>query len=225
MKKIYLIDDGTELQRTRYEADYLFDGSYNDFLEVRNRIEKDNDTFLDNAYCLMVHTSFGQDNIQNEEVKKLIATFLAKNSGGYIVEFSNRFGESVVFDRANSQYLRQINKDKFYKNLSLFLENVKINHITELKILCYGLHAEKEEIFILARNVEKAFINQDKSVLISKGAEEVDIIQKIKEIIEKTQGKDAADNFILDWDEIPKTKHEILTTIRECLKIVKSKPI
>lgn len=216
--KIYLIDDGTTRQNAIYKIqDYI--GNYTDIIECKDRFQKGNYSFLDDADGVMIHTSFGEDKINNDDVQDLISYFWERNPTGFVVEFSNRFPISLKFDAANPQHLREINKDKFYQYLHFFLEKIKNGEQYNLSILGYGEDFLPEKYRIWARQIQNYVYNFDASPI---NPNDFEHLEKVLEIIEYTKGITYKDNFFLNWEENPKNKMDIITEIKSCIQLINS---
>lgn len=145
---IYLIDDNqSEQQQKRYNANFLFDDSFKQELELVYKVEQYQlETLgkkLKKADAILLHHTFADVDDWggylngSRKIRDFIEDVAEKHDIPLVV-FSNGFNETAFDDDENPILIENINKDVFYKYLFEFLQYYKEHRKVELKILVYG---------------------------------------------------------------------------------------
>ena len=148
---VFLIDDNqSEQQQERYHAEFLFDDSFKQELELIYKIEtyklESIGEKLKIADAILMHHTFADfDWAENEYLKgstkarDFIESIAEKYKIPFVLFSNNSRFEELVFDN-NEQptKIRTIRKDVFYSHLFEFLGYYKEHKAIELKILGYG---------------------------------------------------------------------------------------
>ena len=163
---IYLIDDNHNNQRqNQYKIDFVENETFQGILTSVERIEKRERAddishleFLKDAKCILLHVStadwdenegFLEESTTNvEKIKTIISDY-----GCYVplVLFSNKMNETADYNpQKEPDFIREIKKNIFYKNLYDFVENYKNTGKIELRILAWGKNFKAIEVSRLA---------------------------------------------------------------------------
>lgn len=161
---IYLIDDNQNNQRENLGIDFVNDESYAAVLTVVDKIEKrglrdlSNLQFLNDAACILLHSSTEDYDFENElfisgsrtNVIKIVENIAEEGDNIPLVLFSNGMSETVYNYESTPCFIHQINKNLFYSHLYDFVENYKQSGNIEMRILAWGKNFQSKEISTLA---------------------------------------------------------------------------
>ena len=144
---IYLVDDNqSEQQQKKYNAEFLFDDSFKQELELIYYVEdhkfRSVEEKLMTADAILLHYTFADydwgEYLKGSLKARNLIVDIAEDNDIPLVLFSNRFNETEFDDNELPMMIRSINKDIFYGHLFEFLQHYKEYKKVELKILAFG---------------------------------------------------------------------------------------
>ena len=144
---VYLVDDNqSEQQQKKYNAEFLFDDTFKQELQLIYSVEDDQMKNMGKklmaADAILLHNTFadydwGEYQKGSRKVRDFIED-ISEDCEIPLVLFSNGFDETKFDDNEAPMVIRSINKDIFYGYLFEFLNHYKENKVVELKILAFG---------------------------------------------------------------------------------------
>lgn len=163
---IYLIDDNqSNQQKARFNANYLFDNTFDSILEkiyaVRFNQTNELKEKLKNADAIFLHNTFEDQNDEGQYIKsslrfrKMIEDDIVNVYDIPFILFSNGMNDTVFDYENNSLRIDAINKDLFYENLYPFLEQYQKTKKLEFRIISSGLNYKAK----IAVNLSDSFLN------------------------------------------------------------------
>lgn len=150
MKKIYLIDDNLDGNRSKYGSSFVDEGKYADVLCSIDKISAfDNLSFIEDAACVLLHKTLNDfyDGQYHEDSQK-VATIIGEmpNIGDVIplAVFSDGFtSDKGDYNPKMPKVLYNLSKRAFYNRLESFVVHYKDIGKIDLRILAYGNDFEK----------------------------------------------------------------------------------
>jgi|GEM_PF-1420361 hypothetical protein len=221
MEKIYLFDDNQDNSIENYHATYIKDGTYGDILEYISKLkicEKDGLTYLSDAKCILIHTSFPDFNNDHAvDGSSILYQIIVGNICDYgdkipLVCFSGADQETCL---VNSTFMSQISKRNFYKNLKDFLNNYQENKTINLKILKYGKDYILEEAKGYAYSIFKALKGKESDVIPFEKANSIKEFRLLIQLSYNSENK--YDEIINDLEDNPITIKEFKDKINKLI--------
>ena len=150
MKKIYLIDDNLDGNRSKYGSSFVEEGKYDEVFCAIDKISvKDDLGFIDAAACVLLHKTLNDffDGQFHEDSQK-VATIIGQkqNVGDEIplVVFSDGFtSDKGDYNPQLPNALYNLSKRAFYSRLESFVLHYRDTGEIDLRILAYGVDFEK----------------------------------------------------------------------------------
>lgn len=150
MKKIYLIDDNLDGNRSKYGSSFVDEGKYEDvFCSIDKISVYDDLSFIDEAACVLLHKTLNDffDGQFHEDSQK-VATIIGQkqNVGDEIplVVFSDGFtSDKGDYNPQFPNALYNLSKRAFYCRLESFVLHYRDTGEIDLRILAYGVDFEK----------------------------------------------------------------------------------
>lgn len=143
MKKIVIIDDNNKNQREVYDAAFVDEGEYADYLFHIERLNSQSDlSFLDEASCVMVHDSLedyidGEFRSDSHKAKDRIEDIIQSKNLPYVL-FSDGHSMSADWREDMPNVVFSIKKSEFYRHLKSFIDNYKNTGEIDLRLIAYG---------------------------------------------------------------------------------------
>ena len=150
MKKIYLIDDNLDGNRSKYGSSFVDEGKYEDVFCAIDKISTADDlSFIDGAACVLLHESLNDfyDGRFHDDSHKVVAIIRDRSNVGDIIPFVI-FSDNYTSDKGDynpkmPNVLRNLSKRAFYCRLESFVLHYRDSGEIDLRILAYGVDFEK----------------------------------------------------------------------------------
>lgn len=160
MKKIYLIDDNLDGNRSKYGSSFVDEGKYAEVLCSIDKISASHDlSFIDDAACVLLHKTLNDfyDGKYHEDSQK-VATIIGEmpNIGDVIplAVFSDGFtSDKGDYNPQMPNALYNLSKRAFYNRLESFVVHYKDTGEIDLRILAYGSDFKKVIVEKVATDV------------------------------------------------------------------------
>lgn len=150
MKKIYLIDDNLDGNRSKYGSSFVDEGKYENVFCAIDKISTTDDlSFIDGAACVLLHKTLNDfyDGRFHEESQKVAAIIGDMPNVGDVIPlviFSDGFtSDKGDYNPKMPNVLRNLSKRAFYSRLESFVLHYRDTGEIDLRILAYGVDFEK----------------------------------------------------------------------------------
>lgn len=208
MRPILLIDDNLNMQRQLYGASFVDDEIYEHTLHHIERVNKDFEVSILDAYgCVMIHDSLkdyidGSFNENSQIAKDIIIEYLEERHIPYVL-FSDGHQSTGAYDSSNN--LVSLKKSDFYSRLRSFLNCYMNESVLQFHILAYGVNYRRTLITKYAKVLFQKFDtkNSDDIIALSdvmpSNGDEEHYLEEIINLSQPAIGRDYDD--ILDYIE------------------------
>lgn len=145
MKKIFLVDDNLDGNRSKYGGAFVDEGKYVDLLCSITRISVADDlSFISDAACVLLHETLndyydGKFHDDSQKVAAKIGQFPGLGDTIPFVKFSDNYTSDLCdFDSNTPNQLYCLSKRVFYHRLESFVVHYRDAGEIDLRILAYG---------------------------------------------------------------------------------------
>ena len=224
---IFLIDDNRyEQQKKLYHADYLFDSTFEAFLQTIYKIRivdyKKMAKELEQADVILLHHTFADadesgaylDN--SRRIRDFIVDDIAEEEAIPYVLFSGSISETTFDNDDEPTVITGMNKNLFYENLFPFLQYYKETNRVELKILAYGSEYKIHDAIQLVEMIIESLQKKDNFALFEVKYINLETFTKFYTL---SKSKKSLDEF---FDELKKSSLTVGDFIKKLKKIKKS---
>ncbi len=218
-KKIYLIDDDQDEQRSKYyQAGHVVDGRYADTLvNIQRILPKEQEALLkklQTAAAVLIHKTFPDFNDSGHarsqtNFSQYLITELERKIPLCVFTYSM---QHFIFDAAkNPNYVPQLNKRLFYAHLEDFIKHYEKERVIDFRVLVQGKHFKAQAAKPYYTTIYQKLIQQPPHILF----DPLTVYDALENFYAQTSSTKNFEDFVFDLTDHPISTASFLTLLNK----------